>query len=131
MKAPINEETKAAFMAQYYSQPVRYEDGEFKEVTFNFLKGVRFDKDDTPLSLRDISSLTDEERVDLANITGLFTVENLINSIRDGLKYNCQFAVAQNAIDYLRERSILLPFRGIPCEEILQAGWAQIRKEGE
>lgn len=143
MKAPINEETKAAFMAQYWKQNVV----RFKNSTELYqLNCGTFGKGE--VELRDISSLTDEEKIILAKIVGYslsvignaelislggdFIYTIISNERQLGNRYSDLIRVEYiSGIDYLRSIGILLSFRGIPCEEILQAGWATIRKEGE
>lgn len=133
MKADLTlPQNRAAFMALYLYQPVFvHKDGH--PVPVEVTGRLIFDNDikDGNLSLRHISSLTEEEETELSEITGLFTVTNLLNAINNNLKYSCQFSIALDAIDFLRSIGILIPFRGNSCKELIEAGLCVYRKEAE
>jgi len=146
MKAPINEETKAAFMAQYFGQKVAiyfYGDPLLRVLDGNFLWNYVQSKE-CIVYLRDISSLTDEEKKQLAKrLLGNDTVTKLyVSEIYKAFSAQLQQTTFKTfkgtsvfnikaGCDYLIERGILLPFRGILVPELISLGWATIRKEGE
>lgn len=135
MKAEINDLTHAQFIAQYYGQPCVL-NGEvlFELHAEDFGTIVR---SNTPLPLRSISSLTDEEKVKCyhlysAAIAYDYTQDfsSVINHANDCWSTDRELMINTTSVsDYLRSIGILLPYRGIPEEEIIAAGWAVIRKE--
>lgn len=78
------------------------------------------------LELRSIESLTDAQRANLADITGLYQDDYLIEAILHNTRYVINWQVIQPAIDYLRSIGILVPFDKYSVEQILEMGWAVI-----
>jgi hypothetical protein len=161
MKAEINDTTHVQFVGLYVNQNV-LDSSRFTPDAPEPLFLLKPDdisyvvRDKVPLSLRSISSLTEEELIELGKIVGIWSGEDLIeyngdfSEIKSSLKsygksfvslfksgvgmgayevLGGDFMDLIKATDYLRSIGILLPYRGIPKEEIIQNGWAVIRKE--
>lgn len=141
MKADLTlPENRAAFDSQYYGQDVRYEDGEYKEVTTEFIKQVRYFNERTPLSLRHISSLTEDESVTLAEIMGIhgpLPFKHKYTSMKERvmaiIEYKMPIAVRffdmKAACDKLIEWGYLIPWRGNSCDDLIASGVAVYREE--
>jgi hypothetical protein len=153
MKTEITPELKARYMALYIGQNVivhpsdncnfllngLYDNkvvitGDFSGGTHNVSQQGHERIDLCHLSLRSVSSLTDEEKLTLGR--KLFLTTNQDNLI-DGVTYYLrQYSRNMDAIsamwtDELRALSIALPYMGIPVEDFITAGVVVIRKEGE
>jgi hypothetical protein len=164
MKAEINDLTHTQFIAQYYGQPCILDYGLLCELHAEDFGTIL--RNNKPLSLRSISSLTDEEfkslciiimgemykpsdfdwntivpfepsssyvkEMRISSIDGYWSVTlsngGYISCMEDDSSTNDSLGILAG-YDYLRSIGILLPYRGIPEEEIIQNGWAVIRKE--
>lgn len=134
---------KRAFFAQYWGQDVLIEPDfiPFDEIIPIILMGVDLDtlSDCDFLILRSISQITDEEAIDIQKILRLEDTqagfetdkEQIKNHLKNGIEgiflidfYGYSFEV----IDYLRSIGILIPFRGYSVEQIIEMGWAKVRK---
>lgn len=79
------------------------------------------------IQLRSIDSITDEEKMNLADILNLALVENFIESIKHNDKYLCSAVNALSAFQYLQSIGIATPTineKGeiITVEEMVEEG---------
>jgi hypothetical protein len=78
------------------------------------------------LVLRSIDSLTDEERNELHEVAGVFTVDHLINAIKNKTPYVMGITGAVEAIDYLRSVFIDFPSYHLEGKSLVEAGLATL-----
>lgn len=135
MKAEINNENKARFFALYWGQNLLM-DEELSQV--EVCNQIDFEWEQWKLSLKPLSSISDEDAIEVAKIYGTFydTKEDL-EDVKDHVilalieddeeAYNMWdhvgFQVMSYVIDYLRSKGYALPWMGLSVEELVEAGW--------
>lgn len=128
MKPELTQDLKERFFAMYWGQKVMYWIPKFDAV---YVKPVLGQVESTYLLLRPISSLSDDEAVEVARI-----VKPHVEWIHDA-KYGksfvkdlnftqCVFPIHSHAADYLRSIGVALPFLGHSVEELIAAGWIKL-----
>lgn len=131
MKAEINNENKAKFFTQYWGQKIVAH--EFIGAGSNACIGsVIFSKlDNWHLELKPISSISVEDARSLGyktcndpsnanygmSASGVFLDEN---------DHMDEFLTSD--ADFLRSRGYLVPWMGLTCEELIEAGWAKCKE---
>jgi len=145
MKADLTlPENRSAFASQYIYQDVVLSENGFCKLDTSHIKNIFHRQDHVvgPLCLRHISSLTEEEKVALSKHMGVTGARRILLDnaesvtkwlIEDDMEIagNIHWSEISDAIDFLRSISVLLPWRGNSCEEIIRAGLAVYRKEKE
>lgn len=140
LSLPANQE---AFRALYLNQHVRGSK-ELPVLEVCHIKGS------SPLSLRPISSLTEEEMKDLICATETYLSKDQITECilsvshkvisytyqtRGGNVHTSIFVnnhlMRHLTAEWLQENSFLIPYRGDSCEEIIEAGLAVYREEAQ
>jgi hypothetical protein len=122
------QQNKEKFIAQYWGQKVlnRKRDGVYTLVTAKLSVYEILESDH--LLLRDLSSITDEELLDI------YYIERVEISTSDEqkiiiAKYWIMHSLFSYAItDYLRSKGFLVPFMDLSVEEIIEYGWAKIKQ---
>jgi hypothetical protein len=136
MKADLTlPENRAAFICQYYGQNVWYNGRDLCPVCADDIAIIALRR--IPLSLRHISSLTEEEKKRLKYITHVpIDVEGLVECIDNDypitefdFAYNCNATDIISVFDELRRLGILIPWRGNSCDDLLASGVAVYREE--
>ena len=135
------EKEKAAFMAQYYGQNVcEYQDliNNKRTCHVNHFGSHRIKE--SILLLRSISQLTDEELIKVTEMWGYkreyagsdpwmcrqaIDILKIFTSKRDSI----HGALLVQLADYLRSIGILIPFRGMSVDELIEKGWAKIKED--
>lgn len=117
MKAEIDNENKAKFFALYWGQKV-YRNPEVRG--FESTVGGSISDERVPktgyLELKPLSDISDEDAEECGydNAKYMLSDNYLINSPR--------------VFDYLRSKGYLLPWMGLSCEELIEAGWAKYKE---
>lgn len=136
MKAEINNENKAKFFALYYGQFVfnhpAIADGNRVRLEGRILeKGF--------LELKPLSSISDEDLFGISfsfphgvkpdNFTISFSLDSYTNhwrAISSGVVKEGFLRISD--FDFLRDRGYLVPWMGLSCEKIIEAGWAKYKE---
>lgn len=92
---------------------------------------------DACLLLKNISSITDEDAIEVANILGwsYLSDEAKIAQVRQlidkhlNTQTNITFMEWTEVADYLRSKSYLLSWMGLTPDEIIERGWAKIKED--
>lgn len=128
-------ENKAKLFGVYYNQKVlKSKDYLMLCNSFNHV-GVLHK---AHLELKPLSSITDEDAMEVYNIVGdTMFVENSNNTkklkrgiIRMLTEYTGSWLHVGNcshAIDYLRSKGYALPFRGLSVEQLVEYGWIKLK----
>ena len=125
-------ENKAKFFAQYWGQKVGKTEYE-SQLWINecFLNSISF------LQLKPLSSITNEDAIEVANLLGNcshLSDEGKIFQVKDLLS-NPNFYVKQTNIsanqwlkvfDFLRSKSYALPYMGLSVETMIEYGWIKL-----
>lgn len=130
MKIENTVENKARFFALYWGLPiVRHKD--WRDQVQNATNAWNKEFPDYTgynnyyLSLRTISSLTNEEIEECARLMQFSAIDHKWNrtAIIQGANIGALWSVCS---DYLRSIGILIPFMGLSTETIIEYGWAKI-----
>lgn len=147
-------ENKAKLFAQYWGQEV------VRNTLFNFTDAIEvssasFNIEALPylfLELKPISSISDEDLIQLVDIPKGWDVFKIYHTTRDGysavkirrlyddneLKFNDDgykyemktLSVGlSTTVDYLRSRGYALPWMGLSVEELVNIGWVKLKGE--
>ncbi len=144
---------KQRFIAQYWGQPImlRMEmvysgyppEPDHEEEVIDIVDGNTIEyylKGHAIPFFKSLKDITDEDALHIAKMSfvdteegrKLWTPENGRDDVLTWLKFSeerpYQFYYNSAKIDYLRSRSYLLPFNGLPPEDLLKRGWAKIRE---
>jgi hypothetical protein len=125
VKTEINNENKGKFFAQYWGQKVyrKPEVPGFESTVGGFISDERVSKTGF-LELKSISDISDEDAVDSYKIKESKSwLKDEFDISRIGNKWDCMFVA-----DFLRSRGYLIPWMGLSCEEIIEAGWAKYKE---
>lgn len=132
MKAEINNETKAKFFAQYWAQEIqRHQSSHLTfEINKNFLLGFP----DAYIELNPLSSISDEDAIEVAKILGFPEKYQLKNGKAfisellkgDGMLFNYHPFNTLLSFDFLRSCGYALPFMGLSVDEMVEAGWIKL-----
>ena len=117
--------TKEQFFAQYWGQEVLHCKG--YALSFKVGKGYDFTDPNFYLLLRPLSSITDEEAMEIAEsfcqIKGLiFKPEHSIFILHD-------HRFDSIIVDHTRSLGFALPYMGITVEEQIERGWIKLKEE--
>lgn len=124
-----NNENRAKFSARYFGQKVS---GKYSsELTVSYLKvcSKGFLSKDMYLLLRPLSSITDDEAIEVAKILSVYP-EDVLDWLNGDITHEdfqtpFQF---QHAIDYLRSIGIALPYMGLSVEKQVEYGWIKLKE---
>jgi len=131
-----NSENKLRFFYQYGGQKV-LKNEKYPEVSF--LNGFFFFNNVTyienyHLELRSIDSITDEECIELFNLTSseLSIISADATYKVDNIKFSLKWIVKNNKFhqfesDWLRSKGFLVPFMNLTTDQIIEFGWAKIK----
>lgn len=135
MKPELTPELKERFFALYWGQEVFCWPGVFDQKISGSTFAGGIDIEDF-LFLRPISSITDEEAIEVAKIGHLgssYTEEStiyhgkvLLNDYINSSRCNLRGYDWMNIQDYLRSIAIALPFMGHSVESLVEAGWIKL-----
>lgn len=136
MKAELTNENKEKFFAKYWKQGlinVRIDDGEDK-VGYDLTDWVwKSFPQDCYLSLKPLSSISDEDAIEVGNILTLSYDDKVISiEVRDWI--SDQFGIGKinhkwdcmRVQDFLRSRGYALSWMGLSTEEMVAAGWIKL-----
>lgn len=143
MKAEINNENKAKFFAQYWGQDILCSDmyGDGGTIYSATMKDSSIKNE--WLELKPLSDIRDEDAIEVCNIVhnkayvftnveihhGKLFVRRLL-----GFKFgnltdnNYKPDITSRVVDFLRSRGYLVPWMGLSCEELIEAGWAKYKE---
>lgn len=78
------------------------------------------------LNLRSVSSITDDELLELREFIKMDLIPNVaIQLLRSQLKYR----LGDDYKDWLRSKGFLMPFMDLSVEQIIEYGWVKIIKD--
>lgn len=146
MKAEINNENRAKFFAQYWGQDVLTVGNALCEnLPENWIESSL--NHTQYLQLKPLSEISDEDAIDVAKINtsihwnngltpnvwknsfGHTIVSNGTGIIdKYGQTIISEHYLSYTQVDFLRSRGYLVPWMGLSCEEIIEAGWAKLKK---
>lgn len=132
MKPQLTTESKQRFFYQYFGQPV------FKVDMLSKLQDKPYPEilDDDYLKLKPLSSITDEDAIEVAIILGwdthtkdqqLHYGTEFINDGEDCCSLDCYAKI----VDFLRSKDYALPWMGLSVESMIEAGWIKLSEKGE
>ena len=127
MKAEINNENKAKFFAQYWGQEVIR--GNDKQI-WPVCSSINLSHENWWLELKPLSDISEEYAIEVAIMLGC----NDKNSREFMISYGKDHVRRvenrkSDIVDFLRSRGYLVPWLGLSCEEIIEAGWVKLRKD--
>lgn len=138
------QQDKAAFFAQYIGSQLggRKSFTDSQELTLsNFSSVVRYSS--APLLLKPLSAITDEDAAGMLSAICPTLIEKLDREDFNVREYADQmvagfeserpipgasFSDCVCAIDFLRSKGYLIPFRNYSTDQILEIGWAKLRE---
>jgi hypothetical protein len=120
-------ENKAKFFAQYWGQEVVITDGILRVASVGTLKKAWVIQ--SHLELTAISSITDEDAIEVSNIVRDVThgksFDTRVDNIKQLAKY---YAIDYSAVsDYLRSKGYALPLMRLSVEEQVNRGWIVLK----
>lgn len=130
MKAEINNENKAKFFALYWGQKVAENPIGYLIVNGTTLDYIHTNSMDCILNLKPLSSISDEDAIEVARIAGVGE-----DDINTGLKPDFRESIIAildenmyplEISDFLRSRSYALPWMGLSVDEMVEAGWIRL-----
>jgi len=128
-------ENKLKFFALYYGQDVlRHEKWKLASDKISGISSLL--SKNYHLELRSIESITDEECIELFDLTAnpktlILLVDN-INKIHQ-IRFHINWKLANNKsfeqieIDWFRLKGFLVPFMNLTTDQIIEFGWAKIK----
>lgn len=125
----MDNKTKARFFALYFGQNVAACVYNPEQADNPVPERIVYDEDlryITYLQLKPLSPLSDEDAIEV----GTLQIGSMHPVKADWARAWIKEALELNewkieVIDFLRSRGYLLPFMGLSCEEIIEAGWAK------
>lgn len=152
MKAEINNENKAKFFAQYWGQDILCSDmyGDGGTIYSATMKGSSIKNE--WIELKSLSDVCDEDAYGIGMLvncwskterrmaffkddemreTHIMAGKAFADCIGKDFGWGMSHPFANNstdilhAYDFLRSRGYLVPWMGLSCEEIIEAGWAK------
>lgn len=140
MKAEINNENKVKFFMLYYGQRVLKfsQNAPATQVVERGMidHAIRFNFEEKCLSLNPLSSITDEDAIEVAKICRKANMDDQTKEvcIDEGRKVAMNFTLFNLLltnttlllIDFLRSRSYALPWMGLSVDELIEAGWVKL-----
>jgi hypothetical protein len=125
-------ENKAKFFALYWGQKVkRYNKSPFIELDFvDFIEIKECDF----IELKPLSSISDEDAIEVAKIMKVDIENQLTNQIIEYIHgcithFNCKGDMSFKISDYLRSRGYALPWMELSVEELVNRGWVKLKGE--
>jgi len=128
MRTEINLINKAKFFAQYFRQEVLKKSQKSEvirligsDLNSRKIKEVHF------LLLKPLSSITDEDAIEVAYLNG--HVKSLTdNGKEDVLDFlnGDYWCLCFRGVDYLRSKGYALQWMGLSVEEMVEAGWVKL-----
>ena len=93
----------------------------------NYLKNYKLKM---AVLLRPLSSITDEEAIEVADIVGLLIAtkdkrKTLVDYLNNEMSREFE-SLGSHAVDYLRSKGFALPFMGYSVEELINAGFIKL-----
>lgn len=121
---------KAKFFAQYWGQRVftikEWNSVPIKDVSAANILYYLTTNNTCILVLKPLSKISDEDEIELAEITGLHKVNYLVNAIHFGEKYIIDTNTNQQVIDFLRSKGYALPWMDLSVEDLIEYGWIKL-----
>lgn len=111
---------KVKFFAQYWGQPVLHTPG---NDNLFILSKHNIDLDGRILLLKPLSSITDEDAIEVANIHG-FNTEKYNPEAKDKIVYHVQGDA--DCRDYLRYKGYALPYLKYTVDQLQEMGWIKL-----
>ena len=123
-------ENKAKFMYQYWGQEVFKLQGLDKIYKSPYVEVL----DEDHLLLKQLSSITDEDAIEVSKIVRnfytkepLFSISEVKLFLSDWMSSVDFIALALYINDYLRSKGYALPWMGLSVEEMIEAGWIKLK----
>lgn len=122
------EKDRIAFNGLYVEQEV------FRQLTFPIGVAIQLKPHligslfGSQLYLYSLNDITDEDLEGLCTVNNVKYVQSLRHEYLEDLRSISVNNTCSGTIDFLRSRSYLVSFRGYSVEQILEMGWAKIRK---
>lgn len=117
-------DNKEKFFAQYWGQKVGKTDYESQLwINERFLNSISF------LQLKPLSSITDEDAIEVSKIWGSKVESKILGNIiaiRIGTKAESEVRNSIGVIDFLRSKSYALPYMGLSVETMIEYGWIKL-----
>lgn len=147
MKAEITRENKQRFFAQHWGQAVLCSDRYGRELVITYFNPSQVLVDGMSglnyhLELTSLADISDEDAIevwDLLHPDGgnkhKLTREEVIRQgkdIAESIQYSRSgwmvgLRSVLDIVDFLRSRGYLLPWMGLSCEELIEAGWVKYK----
>lgn len=128
MKTEITLENKEKFFTQYWGQKVITNDNLSSIGVATYVNGTSIILE--YLLLKPLSSITDEDAIEVARIAGYTNVvydmrkkKSLIRMVKDAISNHI---LTYKIVDYLRSKGYALPWMGLSVEEMIDAGWIKL-----
>lgn len=127
-------ENKAKFMYQYWGQEVFKLQGLDKIYKSPYVEVL----DEDHLLLKQLSSITDEDAIEVSNILGInndamvhhgrLFVDRILGKRAGNSQDNCYLTSnSLQCCDYLRSKSYALPYMGTSIADLISAGWIKLK----
>ncbi len=129
MKAEINNENKAKFFAQYWGQDILCSDmyGDGGTIYSATMKDSSIKNE--WIELKPLSDISDEDAVEAIMVSLGKSASEFEGSQREAVVYYITTTTFDsNEADFLRSRGYLLPWMGLSCEGLIEAGWAKYKE---
>jgi hypothetical protein len=120
----LTNELKAKFFALYWEQEVLYY-GASMQVVCEISFPKYFEITDYHLTLKPLSSITDEDAIEVAKISNIPNEWAFYKKAYQS-GYYCTDMITLDVADYLRSKGYILPFMNISVEEMIEAGWVKL-----
>jgi hypothetical protein len=128
MKAEINLENKAKFLALYWGQIILSHPDAFG--LSSVCHEVRFDN--AIANLKPLSQITDDDAIEIAKIVVGDQFENPLiigQSYGYWLNKKSNYSLDWKVIDNLRSKGYALPWMGLSVDEMIEAGWIKLTEK--
>ncbi len=129
MKAEINNENKAKFFGNYHGQNI----GFWYRSKKDYRSGVTLIGENygsiSYIELKLLSDISDEDAVEAIMVSLGKSASEFEGSHREAVVYYITTTTFDsNEADFLRSRGYLVPWMGLSCEELIEAGWAKYKE---
>ena len=125
MKAEINNENKAKFFAQYWGQ--RIINWNNNSVGIGLVNSGYINDVGIWIELKSLSDISNEYAIEVAIFEGYERGNSAGHNSFNGKRIVTEECnkLSQRSADFLRSRGYLVPWLGLSCEELIEAGWAK------
>lgn len=138
MKTELILENKLRFSAQYWGQQVMTNEVLDSIHILTYVTNVNIDKEEYYLLLKPLSSITDEDAIEVSNILGInneamvhhgrLFVDRILGKRAGNSQDNCYLTYTSlHCCDYLRSKGYALPYMGTSIDDLISAAWIKLK----